>query len=399
MVCSFKETTFCRVCQAKPKQWKCMTQESENLLRNRKNYEDAVLKNDPKETGIVNRCAFNAVEGFHIMDNVSFDIMHDFLHGVLNYVLRSVIFDFVFIKKLFTLQTLNNIIQNFHYPPHQAINKPPEFQFNAIKNKVTLKCSAAEMLTLVRFFGLMIGDLIKNRDDESWLLYKYASQILDILLTPHVDPANVSVLATLVKKMNSLYLRLFGDLKPKFHYLVHYARYLLINGPLVNYWTMRCESRHRKLKSAAVAISCNINLLISIATKQTLAMCNMLHGFICGAENIDQSSCQKKGRNVLDKIEINNSIYCKGVVVVIDNCSIEKIFGQIQEIYKENDSIIFVMKKYEQLVFDDHLHAYILSAITPDVPLIKHFNELPKLPPCFSGKIGDLQYAIPHFKL
>lgn len=392
---SFKDTIFCRICRAIPEQWQNMSCEVKSVLRNKINYEADVAMKNSKITGIVERCTFNLVIGFDIMDNVSFDMMHDYLHGALNYILRSIIFDFVLKKKIFDLDSLNRRIQDFEYPKNQFINTPPEFQFDAVKNKVTLKCSAAEMLTLIRFLGLMIGPLIKNQDDESWQLYKYAREILDIIMCPFVDPDVVSILKSRIKELNRLYKKLFGPLRPKFHYLVHYPRYLLINGPLVNYWTMRFESRHRQLKSTIVSISCNINLLVSTAIKQTLAMCKMIHSFIWKAETEDQKKSEE--RIYLDKIEIDNSIYCKGVVVIVDNKKIEKIFGEIQEMYQENNEYHFVVKKYEQLIFDDHMHVYILSDTKQKVTI--KFEELPKIPPCFSGSVNGNIYVIPHYKL
>lgn len=118
----------------------------------------------------------------------------------------------------------------------------------------------------IRFFGLIVGDLIKNLDDKVWKLFT------------RVDPSYEDELNSLVKKHNELFIGLFNNpLKPKFHYLVHYSRFLLINGPLSLYWVIRFESRHRQLKAVATSISCNINLIVSIATKQTLKMCSMMH--------------------------------------------------------------------------------------------------------------------------
>lgn len=131
------------------------------------------------------------------------------------------------------------------------------------------------MLTLVRFLGIIVGDLITNYDDEHWKLYKLLRSIVDIILSPRITRSYALELQELIEKLNSLYLKFYTNLKPKFHLMVHYARCMLMTGPLVNFWTMRFESRHRPLKAVVTAISCNINLLVSIAIKETLKMCYM----------------------------------------------------------------------------------------------------------------------------
>lgn len=101
MVESFKSTPFCRICRASADKWKYMTREDKSILRNRTNYEADCRSNNPQETGIKRESTFNSVRNFHIMENVSFDIMHDFLHGVGCYVIRYIIHEFVFVKKTF----------------------------------------------------------------------------------------------------------------------------------------------------------------------------------------------------------------------------------------------------------------------------------------------------------
>lgn len=106
-------------------------------------------------------------------------------------------------------------------------------------------------------------------------------------MSPRIEPEYVDELDDLVDLHNSLFVKLFGALKPKFHYMTHYERYLILNGPMVNYWCMRLESRHRQLKSVANTISSTVNLIVSIATKQTLKMYHMMYSFLF---NTDKNS-------------------------------------------------------------------------------------------------------------
>lgn len=324
-------------------------------MRYKESYESDLLKNCPRLTGIKKSSIFNSVLNFHITTNVSFDIMHDILHGVSNYDLRSILYHFIFVKRYFTLDTLNARIQRFHFGPNKDLNKPPEFCMHDVKSKLALKCLATKMLTLLRFLGLMIGDLIEE-GDQYWALYKTLRSILDIILSPRVVRSYAIELKRLIENLLTLYHEFFGNLKPKFHNMVHYPTFMLINGPLVNFWTMRFESRHRPLKSVIVSISSSLNLLVSVAIRETLKMYSMFNNFFCMNENDKSKDCESKTSKTSDKIyykdiELNGSAYTKGLIVVIDNIPIEKYFGDIQSIYKEKDVVKFKLKQYEELFF------------------------------------------------
>ena len=153
---------------------------------------------------------------------------------------------------------LNTKIQSFNYGSTEISNKPPKLAINRLKNKLDLKMSAAEILCLVRYFGLIIGDLLP-KDNTDWKLYQYLRQIIDIILSPRIIYADTKILKNLIKDLFDLYNTLYGPLKPKFHFLLHYPRILLNNGPAINFWRMRYESSHCPLKSTAHTTSCMKN--------------------------------------------------------------------------------------------------------------------------------------------
>lgn len=197
--------------------------------------------------------------------------MHDIWEGVAKYILRSIIYEFIFVKRYFDLAELNHRIQSFNYGSFES-NKPPIITLNTVKNKLVLKCSASEMMCLVRYFGIIIGDSVDEKDPY-WLLYKYLRAMVDIILSPRITESLVKEFENRVPKFNALCIKLFGSLKRKFHLLVHYARLFVEFGPLIFIWCMRFESKHRQLKAVANATSCSKNLLKTIAIKQMLKMC------------------------------------------------------------------------------------------------------------------------------
>ena len=253
---SFKANFCCRICSINSEDLGTTSKENVSLLRNKISYKADVEAKNLSKTGVKEECVFNAVNGFHITENISIDMMHDVLEGVCMYIMRGMIFYFIFTKKHFTLEQMNDIIENFEYG-HES-NKPPKIALNRLKQKIDLKMSAAEMLCFERYFGLMFGNLVPE-GEKHWKLYIFLRKIIHIITSPRIIPSYVLQLTHLIMELNNMYIRLFGKLKPKFHFLIHYPRLLLLNGPCIHYWTMRFESRYKEMKSNALASNCSIN--------------------------------------------------------------------------------------------------------------------------------------------
>lgn len=110
------------------------------------------------------------------------DLMHDFLEGVCVFILTAILEYYIFVKKYFTLYELNARIASFDFGSE---NEPQDIHTAHGKNELHLKISAAEMYTLFRFLGVIIGDKIP-RSDNHWNLYKCAHKIFDILMSPKI---------------------------------------------------------------------------------------------------------------------------------------------------------------------------------------------------------------------
>lgn len=185
MTTSFKGTPFCRICRAQAHEWQKMTTEDVTLLRNSENYLQDLCQNDFSKTGIKEICVFNQIIGYDFSENQALDMMHDVWEGGAKYVMRSIIYDFIFREnRCFTLQQLNQRIQAFNYGPYESY-KPPVISLHSLKSKVILKFSAAEMACLVKYFGIIMGDLIDSQDPY-WKLYLYLRKIVDVIVSPRI---------------------------------------------------------------------------------------------------------------------------------------------------------------------------------------------------------------------
>ena len=212
--------------------------ENVSLLRNPDNYEFDMSLNNPSLTGIKENCVWNKIQGFHVTKNTSFDIMHDLLEGVCRYDMAAVINYFVKDVKLFSINCLNSRIQLFDFCVIEDSNKPPTITNVHLKKKYLIM-SASEMLCLVRYFSVIIGDLV-NEDNEVWQFYLLLRQIIDLVTSRSFQTKCVTLLRTLISEHNEMYINLFKEiLKPKFHHLVHYPNIISNFGPPIHFWSMR----------------------------------------------------------------------------------------------------------------------------------------------------------------
>lgn len=277
---SFSANHPCRICKMSRNELLRTVREIPHLLRNRLNYDvDCALKKT-EMTGIKEPCIFNRAINYHVTENITVDMMHDVLEGVCLYTLKNILLFFIYTKKYFNLQTFNDLVKKFAFGPNESGNKPPKVTEKRLKDRDSqLSLSAAEILCLTRYLGLIIGEYVPKdtggKPNEHWQLYQLLRRILDIVTNPRITRCDSKTLEQLVIDFNSLYIKLFGQLKPKFHFLTHYPSLLLKNGPFTAYWTMRYESKHRDIKSSAQSTSSAKNVSQTVAKKQLYKMTYM----------------------------------------------------------------------------------------------------------------------------
>ena len=51
---------------------------------------------------------------------------------------------------------------------------------------------------------------------------------------------------------------------PKMHFMVHYAEFIRLLGPMRNYWCMRFEAKHQYFKKVATSINCFKDIIATI---------------------------------------------------------------------------------------------------------------------------------------
>ena len=157
--------------------------------------------------------------------------------------------------------------------------------------------------------------------------------------------------------------------------------------------SMRFESRHRQLKANVQSTSSCKNLSVTIATKQILKLCEVIHNIEC--ENSfkfgfpDHSDCQ---------VQMHGNVYKTGTFLVTNMVNSEKEFGEILKIINVKDELFFHMKIFEEITFDEHYHANIVHPKGNDNKFIKYSN-LPAISPCLSVKNHNTHFVSTRYGL
>ncbi|KAJ8678171.1 hypothetical protein QAD02_013958 [Eretmocerus hayati] len=410
----FTATNYCRCCTATAEECKSLTREVIPLVRTKESYEETLRKGkmdeSPPPDGIVEECVFNEVPDFHVGDHHWQDVMHDLPEGVCNYTVGNVLQDIIFKQGKLTLDDLNKRIEDFDYGPHET-NKPRKARLQKCKDaknrgktgKIRLRQSSSEMLCLTRYLSLMIGDVV-DEDTESWQLYLKLRQIGDIVTAPRITVDDAEVLKDLVSEHNALYKKLFGHLKPKMHFMTHYPRLLLLNGPLINSWGMPFERKNKELKEVAEAVRNNRNRPHTLAINAQLNMCYMKE-FSDGidgdyqrgpllSDDVDPDISilfREKRQNdqqirELKYVEILGKEYSKGTYFGADTRGVDDpYFGEVQGVYDISGDIYVMASIVRTLYFDQKRHAYRI----PHVILgrrIFAINEVPRIDPMLRAR-------------
>lgn len=257
---SFNSDFFCRFCLASKLTSQTEIHASNFIKRTKENYNKHSTE---KSHGVKEVGVWNELRNFHVTENLSCDLMHDMLLGILRYDMALII-NALIKSKYFSLTHLNERIKFFKFSKADIGNQMPQIKPEHLKKKIII-ISASEMMSLVAYFGIIVGDLVPE-NDEVWNFYILTVQILNNLLSRSFSQKSIEYLSTLIEEHHSLVISLFNEhLRPKYHLLLHYPEIINLLGPPRYYWSMRYESFHRLLKCTANSVACRKNLLVTMS--------------------------------------------------------------------------------------------------------------------------------------
>ena len=202
------------------------------------------------------------VPHFHCTTGLPSDIAHDLFEGVLKDVISRMLKQYV-AQGYFSIEEFNTILCKFPFMGTDKVDKP-----SAISTDGNVKQTMCKMWCLFRLLPLLIGDKVPS-DDPTWQLYLHLRAIVEYLTAKRLKRGHIEVLRDLIQDYMEERLQVLSDvpLKPKDHYMNHYADQFVMFGPLVHSWTVRFESKHQQFLQIWRPIRCSKNVCKTLATR------------------------------------------------------------------------------------------------------------------------------------
>lgn len=405
---SFNSKRYCRVCCRTKSEMRNDTNENVKFIRNKNSYENDLSKQDFRETGVKRNCVFHMLSNFHVTERFSFDLMHDIFEGVCSYDLCHVILALIN-DNVISLDVLNSRKTLFKYGASQIGNLSSPLVLTKIK-AFNLKMSASEVSCFICLLPIMIGDLIP-RGNKHWQLLITLVQFIDFAFKSQYTTEDLIFLRKLVAKHHSIYIELYGPLKPKHHFMVHYATAIEKCGPLKYTWCMRYEGKHKEAKDYLRNVSSRVNPERTMSTKSSLKFAH----FLLEQENVLQyrlsfessyflnlkeesyfskiichSNIEFESAEMINKICYKNTIIKKNdYMFCIDNSELFKIHSFLYQ----NDCIYVLCFDVSIVKFDDHYQAYVIDSCNEDVIYIKDISAFITYPISIHISNNCLKYA------
>lgn len=242
----FNANYYCRICECHKEDCHSMTMEDKSKLRNKNDYNDmiALIQANRKidltqSKGIKKYCILNDLNCFHILENLSVDLMHDVHEGIVPFLLQN-LFAHCVDKKIFKTEDAQKMVQYFNYGVLSKKNRPSKL--NLDRRNLGQSAHQSHCLMVNLPFILL---KFKSRLLEVWRPVETLLQIIQILYSGRIDENDLSRLTSLIDSHLSSIKDIFGvDLLPKHHFLLHYPTVIRLMGPVIFMWTMRMEAKH-----------------------------------------------------------------------------------------------------------------------------------------------------------
>ena len=387
---NFSSGHFCVFCYASKEDIQILFLESDFELRTTESHdEDVAALESGKQVhvrGVKSQSSLNRSFIFHTTKNKTFDSMHVLLEGVVPYETSCVLFIFINVLKIITLDELNNRMRDlFNTLEVNKSNSPAVItEIKPPGLGMAPKLTAVEMLSFFRYLPLILGDHI-DRCDAHWLFFLKLQEIVDIVL----GNCHNELILQYFQREYATHLKVFKMLfpylpiKPKQHILIHFPTAVRANGPISDASCLIYEMRHNAVKHCAHVRHNYVNIAKSVAYQfQYSALRTNKPDLLCSDEFKKTHKLEPVSLNSFPggetvatvlQISIKSIVYCslkfsycgrrysQGNVVVIGKQNSELEFGEIKKIVWQESRPILVVEHLHTLGFEPHFHAYAVS--------------------------------------
>lgn len=139
---------------------------------------------------------------------------------------------------------------------------------------------------------VLIHDRVNDDKDEVWQLALLLRQVVELVCAPALSESQVAYMKVLTEEYIETRHLLFPlkKLRPKHHYLLHYADLTLHFGPLIHTWTMRFESKNSYFKRCIRASKNFKNITKFLSERHQLLQAYQSRGNVFSPELIMSNS-------------------------------------------------------------------------------------------------------------
>lgn len=401
---SFNSYYCCRICEMEKTESRKACKEDLSLYRTKESYSQHLEiiskseKVDYKQTkGIKRYCVLNNLKYFHMFDNPYIDPMHDLNEGIIRDLLKY-LFDYCIQEKIITEASLKGKIQCFNYGRLNTRNKPSVL----LRDKANLNQSASQIFCLLIHTPFILFDHQYNSKlQQVWICVESLIRITQIVYSNVLTERDLTELEETV----SMYLRSVQEkfehkLKPKDHYLTHYASVIRAMGPVKKLSMMRFEAKHRQLKNLIQSSRNFKNIPKSIVQKHQK---HMVHSF-----NMTSKISYSKKKSVLANtdfthdfistamcvheikwFEVNSYRYQKGLIITLN----ERLY-EIEQCIMADKQLYLLCNTFLFTSFHKFSNSFEVERAKPTINEIIRYADIENRTLYELKYVGDKTYII-----
>lgn len=412
---SFSCDYFCSICYATQDSIQVLFREDMFELRTVSTYchdlhalYDSQSLGQRHVRGVKAACKLNEIDGFHVADNWTLDIMHVVLECIIPVELGCILHGLCVVDKCFDLQRVNKEIQLFWGKiTIERTHKPLSFtRFVEPGQGLAPSMKAMQLWSLLKYLPLIFGHLILP-DNKHWIFLLHLSHLVDLVFAPKFTQSMISYLRSVIEDHLAMFVQLYGNggrvrLRPKHHLLVHLPTVISKCGPLIGMSCLKYELKNSFFKRSAHVV-CNFsNICHTLAYRhQQRALFSLLsnasirdvpsvtHHCIVQVCSLPYSEllCIKFAIEPTDDIAVAKKIciasaeYRQGQFVVItvrSDADQNPVFAKIVTFvsHSKSDCWFLVLETHELVEFNAHFHAYSVACVKPAIYSVVSFDEL-----------------------
>jgi len=407
---SFSAKHFCRFCMINKADCDTTYTDDGLELRNKEQYSRQVkclLEGtiSTRDCGIKSSCLLNSLQYFHVVQNVSVDVMHDLLEGIVPFELKLILASFIFDKKYFSLQVLNARLASFDYGYLNRRNKPTALIESELRDqqKTSLSQKASQTMCLVSVLPFLIGFEVPENDDM-WKLYLLLRDIIDLVFSDVCAVGDSVYLKAKIEDHHALFRTVFPDrnMLAKHHILIHYPQVMRKVGPLSRCSSIRFEAKHNEAKRLCGVVGCFKDICKTVVHRHQINQCVRIAAGNCASYEVTVQKVEVCPVNELPEadsimssvaglqrfddishaafVSVCGTEYRKNMVIVVDVGDEPSFCKIVRCLVVMNNRVYFVCQDLRIKYHDDHMHAYVVeqgdSVRVVEQRCLKHYEPL-----------------------